>query len=265
MADDFDEFTRQAFIREYGVDPAVATKPYKSKKQLPYTAFGLPSLQVKEVIGQDGSNTSGFVFADPKLKNQDKNPSFSQTVFVRPDPTPTTIGHEIEHLLARQNLGHPVDVRDKFKKLVGENALSPLGRDVEGSEATRKFLNNLVEVAPYIQKKYGVSNAYLDPEFIKKQGDVGLYEILATLGGLESTLGVDLTRDPELRKKLFNTSNIREAYNAVTGLRQTRTDSKDLPPYTRLPEDTGVKGALKRYFGFAEGGDVPHAGNKKLI
>ena len=107
----------------------------------------------------------------------------------------------------------------------------------------------------------------MTPEFLKKQGGVGMYEVLATLGGAESALGVDLTKDPVLRKTMFKDRDVREAYNAVTGLRQTRLDPRDIPPYTRVeePVEPGMMGKLKRMMGYAEGGYVENAGNTKLI
>jgi hypothetical protein len=39
-----------------------------------------------------------------------------------------------------------------------------------------------------------------------------------------------------LRKTLFEDPDVRRAYSAVTGLRQTRLDPRDLPPYTLQPD-----------------------------
>jgi hypothetical protein len=83
---------------------------------------------------------------------------------------------------------------------------------------------------------------------------------------LEQRHNVDLTKDPELRKTLFKDPAVRETYNAITGLRQTRLDPRDLPPHTRQPEnEPGFMSKLKKLIGFADGGTVPHAGNNKLI
>ena len=129
------------------------------------------------------------------------------------------------------------------------------------------FLDGLIQSLPYLKDKYGIENGYMTPEFLKKQGGVGMYEVLATLGGAESALGVDLTKDPVLRKTMFKDRDVREAYNAVTGLRQTRLDPRDIPPYTRVEEavEPGMMGKLKRMMGYAEGGYVENAGNTKLI
>lgn len=233
----------------------------KSKEPLPYTTAGVPGLLVRDMPYLQGRNTKGFVLASPAVKEEMANRTLQPNVFVSPDQGASTIAHETEHLLARQNLGFPQLTRDKFEELVGD---SFKGR----TKAVNSFLGGLQESLPYLQKKYGIKNAYMDPEFIKEEGRTGLYEIFATLAGAESSLGVDLTKDPELRKTLFKDRNVREAYNAVTGLRQTRTDARDLPSYTRLPEKeekTGTVDKLKKLIGFANGGRVDNAGNTKLI
>ena len=83
--------------------------------------------------------------------------------------------------------------------------------------------------------------------------------------GVEAAQNVDLTKDPVLRKTLFKDRDIRETYNAITGLRQTRLDAKDLPPYTRQPEEPSMVGKVKKLLGFANGGHVDHAGRKRDI
>jgi hypothetical protein len=89
--------------------------------------------------------------------------------------------------------------------------------------------------------------------------EVLLYEQLADLAAIEQTLGVDLTKDPQLRKTLFKDRDVRETYNAITGLRQTRLDARDLPPYTRQPEKNTAQSLLekaKKSLGFNGGGNV---------
>jgi hypothetical protein len=88
-----------------------------------------------------------------------------------------------------------------------------------------------------------------------KQSGTAMYEQLATLAGYEAANNVDLTKDPVLRKTLFNNKDVREAYNAITGLRQTKLDARDLPTYTRQPEP-GMTDKLKKLIGFAGGGAI---------
>jgi hypothetical protein len=122
------------------------------------------------------------------------------------------------------------------------------------------------EVYPHLKEKYGIKSAYLDPEMLKFQEKAGrlpnlLYEQLATLASIEDTQGVDLTKDPVLRKTLFKDQDVRETYNALTGLRMTRLDARDLPPMTRVPEkgsekEAGLTDRIKKMLGFSKGGDV---------
>jgi hypothetical protein len=169
-----------------------------------------------------------------------------------------TVAHEVEHLLARQNTGMAVQQRDEFIRMLTEG---------ETPREFFQFLDGLKESLPYLREKYGLKNAYMTPEFVGKHGGDGLYEILATLASAESANDVDLTKDPELRKTLFKSRKAREAYNAATGLRQTRTDAKDLPPYTKQTEkpEPGIMGRIKHTLGYAVGGSIPDAGNTKLI
>jgi hypothetical protein len=194
-----------------------------------------------------------------------KNRGMQQNLFVAPKADAQVFAHEIEHLLARQNLGSSVMVRDTFYDLLGDNAK-------ERSKNAQTFLRGLEQSLPYLEEKYGARNGYMTPKFIQSQGHVGLYELLATLGSIESSQNVDLTKDPELRKTLFSNPSIREAYSAVTGLRQTRLDPRDIPPYTKVKELTdkeptkpGLGAKLKQMFGYASGGMMPNAGNHKFI
>jgi hypothetical protein len=64
------------------------------------------------------------------------------------------------------------------------------------------------------------------------------FEYLADLSGLETEYGVDLTQDPVIRKEVFGDDPVKiQAYKAVTGLRQTRLDAKDIAPYTYVPPE----------------------------
>lgn len=228
-------------------------------QNLPSNAAGIPNLLVREMPYLAGTNTRGFVMQSNRIKDEMLNRGLQPNVFVSPDAGPQTVAHETEHLLARQNAGFATKTRDEFLNLLGSSATS----------GQRKFLEGLKDSLPYLQEKYGIKNGYMDPKFIDRQGGVGLYEIFATLAGAEAALGVDLTKDPELRKNMFSDRKVREAYNAVTGLRQTRLDPRDIPPYTRVeePPEPGVMGKLKHMLGLADGGliDKPLQGGSKLI
>jgi hypothetical protein len=232
-----------------------ATRPPHSR-ELPYNAHGLASLQVRDMPYLEGTNALGFVFSSNDNKKRDANRRADQTIFVRPSANSDTVAHEAEHLMARQGLGDATLTRDKFKELLGNDWKTQW-------KGTSSFLNGLLASAPYLKEKYGIDNYYTTPKFIMEQGETGLYEILATLAGTESAQRTDLTKDPELRKTLFKDKNVREAYNAVTGLRQTRLDARDLPPYTRQPEvdenktkNDGILKKITKSLGFQGGGRV---------
>lgn len=223
--------------------------------RMPSTTAGLPTLRVRDLPYLEGTNVKGLITDSNRVDAADSNRRRDQTIFKAPSADASTVAHETEHLLARQNLGHSVAVRDKFNELLGDSGKS------------KAFLSGLKQALPYLKEKYGVVNGYMTPEFIEKQGRVGMYELLATLAGTEAAQNVDLTKDPELRKTVFKDKDVREAYNAVTGLRQTRLDPRDIPPYTRVPEKDPAEepSTLQRLLKFAAGGSIPNAGKQKLI
>lgn len=223
----------------------------RKEANMPSNTAGIPGLMMYDVPALQRSNTAGFVMPKESPGEQDR-------MYLRPDAGPSTVAHEAEHLLAERGLGHAAVLNSQFDKLIKK------------PEARMAFVNAAIEAAPYLQEKYGNLNAYFQPEMKKLQGSKAsnlLYEQLATLAGIEATQGVDLTKDPVLRKTLFKDRDVRETYNALTGLRQTRMDAKDLPPHTRLPEkdSAGTVQKLKSMLGFADGGDVPDAGRNRLI
>lgn len=249
----FDEKTMQG-LREQGINPnSVSARPLQN---MPYNTAGIPGLIAYNTPELEDTNARGFVFSDNRIKELQNNRALSPNVFVRPSAPVETVGHETEHLLARQNLGHPALINDKFDELSGN------------WRNRHTFVEEAINAAPYLKEKYGIDNAYFDPDYLKQGGTSRvLYEQLATLAGVEATQKVDLTKDPVLRKTLFKDRDIRETYNALTGLRQTRLDAKDLPPYTRQPEtsEPGIVDKVKKLLGFANGGHVEHAGRKKDI
>lgn len=216
-------------------------------EEMPPSAAGLPSLRVFQDPAIAGTNTHGYVLGGPhRGEDEIKNRGMAQAVFVAKKDDQPTIAHEAEHLLARQNLGHPTKLNTKFDELTGNKGLRSV------------FVSEAIKAGPYLQKKYGMESGYFLKEMADFQGSRAknlLYEQLAELSALEQIHKTDLTKDPELRKTLFKSPEIREAYNAITGLRQTRLDPRDLPPYTRQPEP-GMTDKLKKLMGFADGGAV---------
>ena len=246
-----DETTLQ-MLRESGISPRGSST--RSPQNMPYNTSGILGLAVHDMPFLENTNTRGFVLADSRVKELENNRTLPPNMFVRPSSSVETVGHEAEHLLARQNLGHPALINDKFDELSG------------GWRNRHTFVQEALKAAPYLKEKYGIDNGYFDPNYLKEGGTSRvLYEQLATLAGLEAAQNVDLTKDPVLRKTLFKDRDIRETYNAITGLRQTRLDAKDLPPYTRQPEEPSMVGKVKKLVGFANGGHVDHAGRKRDI
>ena len=247
--------TLEQLSRE-GIDPSRLKERKIPSREQPYTSAGLPSLQVFDTPALQDTTTEAFMLGSNRIADFDKNRRQAQAVFMRSDAAPYALAHEQEHLLARQGLGTPARINSKFDELIGEK-----------SGAQRKqFVKDVIGAAEHLKTKYGIEDAYFDPRMLE-QGGTALYEQLASLAGYEAANNVDLTKDPVLRKTLFKNKNVRETYNAITGLRQTRLDARDLPPYTRQsePAEPGVMDKLKKMIGYANGGYVENVGNNKLI
>jgi hypothetical protein len=190
------------------------------------TLVGVPGARVYEDPSLSGTGTAGYVPA-----------SFLpvDAMFVRPRSGPTgaqrehVVAHENEHLLARRQLHRPSLINTMFDDMAG----------AKSNELRSQFVKDALKVSPYLEKKFGLSSAYFHPEQLEFQGAMApnlAFEQLAELAAIEAATGVDLTKDPYLRKNLFKNREVREIYNSLTGLRQTRLDSKDLPPHTRQKE-----------------------------
>lgn len=194
-------------------------------KGLPANTAGTADLLPYESADLRGANTQGFVVSDPRLSQTERNRGAVGAMFVAPNSKPEVFAHEAEHLMAKKQLGHPSAINEKFDELIKD------------PKARGAFVLAAMDAAPYLKEKYGISNAYFDPKLLRSNpAPVVLYEQLASLAAAEQTLGVDLTKDPQLRKTLFKDPAVRETYSAVTGLRQTRLDPRDIAPYTRVPE-----------------------------
>jgi hypothetical protein len=218
--------------------------------RMPPTTAGLPSLMMFTDPALKDTNTGGYVL---RSSGTGTGPAMSQALFMRPfnpqestKDTQDTVAHETEHLLARQNLGDPAAINRKFDELVKDKNIRT------------EFVSNAVSVAPYLKEKYGMQSGYFSPKMVEFQGRRApnlLYEQLAVLSSIEQVNNVDLTKDPVLRETLFKSPAVRETYNALTGLRQTRLDPRDLPPYERLPEPT-IMQKMKKVLNFSKGGMV---------
>jgi hypothetical protein len=217
------------------------------------TAQGLVNPQL---LTDPYSDAEGYVIQSGSIKDEYANQALPDEIFLRKnveDPA-LVLSHEANHILARKQLGYPTAVNQKFDELI------------EKRGAREKFVRDAADAYPYLKEKYGVNAVYFQPKMLKIQEKAGklpvlLYEQIATLAAIEDTQGVDLTKDPVLRKTLFKDRNVRETYNALTGLRMTRMDRHDIKPMTRVPEkgsekEAGLTDRIKKMLGFSEGGDV---------
>ena len=245
-------------MRGEGMQPSAMTR-VKTPAELNPSAAGLPGLMMYNDPTLKGTGTAGYVMmGDDNVKN----PGMAQAMFINPTEgnKADIIAHETEHLLARQNLGRGSNINTKFDELIGDKG-----------QTRSKFVNDAVDVRPYLKEQYGMDSAYFDPKMVEFQGRRArnlLYEQLATLSALEQRHQIDLTKDPILQKTLFKNPAVRETYNAITGLRQTRLDPRDLPPHTRQPENKpGLMDKAKKALGFSKGGSIDKAlrGGSKLI
>ena len=238
-------------LRRQGTSPASLTR-VAPPADIGSSAAGLPGLMLLADPRIDNTNAYGYMLDGG---DDTKNRAMAQAMFLnksRAEDYPDTIAHETEHLLARQNLGSAANINSKFDELIGNKGTSRLN-----------FVRDAVKAAPYLKEKYDLQSSYLDPKMLEYQSKFGLgknllYEQLASLAALEQRHKIDLTKDPELRKTLFSRPDVRETYNALTGLRQTRLDPRDLPPHTRVPEP-GMLDAIKGVFKRADGGMVYRA------
>lgn len=231
--------------------PVPANAPYT-----PYTQAGASQLQGQYYDPSMRATTLGSTYAD-KAGNSliTLNPSGVQSQVTR--------AHEMEHVLADQGLGSATKLNTLWDKLSTS----------DGGAYRGQVVKRLVEHAPYLQKNWGLDPAdaqagYFSPNVLKRRDAHNfLYEQMATLSALEQAKNKRLTDDPYVRKNILTTKGERETYNALTGLRQSRLDAKDIPPYTRQDDKTDPSAfqKLKAMLGFASGGVVPNEGNHKLI
>ena len=262
MPKDLDPVTIRALEGRRGT--AAHLRPMDIPQNAPPTVTaGIPGLKMYQDPFLEGTNTGAYmVDASPKMTTDAMFLQPNQ----RPERTMMSAAHEAEHLLAKRQFDTGATAINRMFDQLSDN---PKSKDLRAT-----FVQDAVKAFPYIQEKYGIESAYFDPRMLKIQGSRApnlAYEQLATLASVEAATGVDLTKDPYLRKNLFKDREVREIYNALTGLRQTRLDAKDLPPHTRIKEkDSGrISDFMESIKGksYSEGGfvDKPLSGGSKLI
>jgi hypothetical protein len=225
----------------------------------PYTQMGASSLVGEAVDPYMEKHTFGITA--PEGRSGNTNRSYAVYAPAK-NYTPETFSpshvraHEMEHVLANQSLGDLSKLNSMWDKMTDS---------LHNYKSSRAFVvNRLIEHAPYLQKEWGLDQAaaetgYFSKGVLKRPDKQNfLYEQLASLSALEQAKNKKLTEDPYVRKYILTTPEQRETYDALTGLRQTRLDAKDLPPHTRQPErmkPTFLE-MLREGNWFAQGGSV---------
>lgn len=242
----------------------------EQQQMLPYTTAGATGLQgiatlpMNENVGAEtrGKNVPGSA---PSIIMLNSAPSNAYA-----GNTPMTMAHEMEHALSFQGLGANQNVDPLNAKY---DALTKPDGSI--SDLRGLVVHRLIKHAPYLVKNWGLmpddaESGYFSDKYYKELSHPKslLNEQFATLSALEQGKNKIFTDDPYVRENILTTPAQRETYNALTGLRQSRLDPRDLPPYTRVPEPGMIDKARKKIkdlTGYAAGGMVPQAGNNKLI
>jgi len=158
---------------------------------------------------------------------------------------------------AIQNVNHMAnliysDVLTKEKARLVKKELEKLGvnKNFTDSLTKRDEKNNYGKggLKKYIQEKYDYDPTYIG-KGLKDYFDVGNFsEAIADLSAIETINNIDITKDPIVRKIIFNDNpEYIEVYKAVTGLRTDRLDAKDLPPFTAQKPPSKEKSKLIKY------------------
>jgi hypothetical protein len=234
------------------------------EKGQPYTNVGV--MNSPEYTMGMTSNVGGFTI-DPEKPDLPTSDRSTIRVYNReeqeknPKQAFVTRAHETEHALAGQGLGNHAELNPLWDKMTENTRNSSRGAIVD----------RLVKNSDYLVNNWGLrpedaDRGYFSKRVLKRRdGHNFLYEQLSTISALEQQTGKRFVEDPYVRKNILKTPAEREAYEALTGLRQTRLDAKDLPPYTRQPGSTsipsdpdnaGVLDKVKSMLGFEQGGAV---------
>jgi len=222
----------------------------KDSPTVPYTQAGASQLKGQYFDPNMGEGRRGVAYRDTEGNS-----------FVMLNPNDTlfnkkiTHAHEMEHVLANQGLGAASLINSKY---------DDLSHNSGGAAYRSEIVKRLVEHAPYLQEKWGldlesVKDGYFSPNVLKRPDSFNFFaEQAATLSALEQAKNKRLTDDPYVRDNILKTRNERAIFNTLTGLRQSRLDAKDLPPYTPQPDknDPSAMEKLKKLLGFAKGGLV---------
>ena len=188
-----------------------------------YLQASIPDLKIVEDPYLAGTGTRGqvdtavpnVIMISPTEKNMGR-----EAVLLH-EAEHSRVGKAVQGMPPRERLDNDV----RFDKLYGD----------KGSTRSR-VVRNFVANKDKIEKFFGVNipDVYFDQMMYKNQSRFGsadalFEEQIATLSALEQLTNKSITKGmPEL----FPDDKAAAIYDAITGLRQTRLDARDLPPFT---------------------------------
>ena len=188
-----------------------------------YLQASIPDLKIVEDPYLAGTGTRGqvdtavpnVIMISPTEKNMGR-----EAVLLH-EAEHSRVGKAVQGMPPRERLDNDV----RFDKLYGD----------KGSTRSR-IVRNFVANKDKIEKFFGVNipDVYFDQMMYKNQSRFGsadalFEEQIATLSALEQLTNKSITKGmPEL----FPDDKAADIYDAITGLRQTRLDARDLPPFT---------------------------------
>lgn len=148
--------------------------------------------------------------------------------------------HETEHALtdmAPPQLGSRWKEKNElFRENSAKAAGTNWGMKNENWTNPAEFMGALANRIEQIKKRFPEmkDSRYLTPEFLRRVASrdaAGFNEVLAELATMERAYGVDLLKE-EAFKDVWKLPGSYAAYRSMTGLRNTITDPKDIPPMT---------------------------------
>ena len=231
-----------------------------------------PTPESKEPIRSRKAMEAFLLAANPRMEIEERPLPGGKLGFVRADDPDTlvlstrqfpaqreeTAFHELEHSLALRGgnplgkltrEGKPITMDNNYRFDVLYNRDGKSGG--EGRYARYDIIRRMIDNKDKIEKFFGRP---IDSNYFSREPEGGLLaEQFADLSALEQVTNKSLTRDPEMRKLLFPDDKAAAVYDAITGLRQTRLDAKDRPPYTPdYPEEKGIMDWIRGKLGMEE-------------
>lgn len=213
--------------------------PYAKNLQDLYTPYNPSVIPGLDMISYKGNpSTGGYVD-----RRQPGMIWLNQNADMKKD-FPQTIPHEMEHVLQNRvdsrkpgGTGYDGNVLDEYYKASGwRGTPNELIKTLTAAGANQ-------DIPKYFQEKYKYPIAY----YGKFGGDqYSLSEQWAELSAAEQYLRKDLTKDPYVKKNIFNDDEaLIRTYKGTTGLRTDRWDARDLPPMTANPSQEQVQAIQK--------------------